>query len=221
MTIFKLPSGEITNLPFLSHVAAKKKPVILSSGMSTLREVTAAAALFKKNPLIVLHCVSNYPAAPADANLRAMRTMADALKTPIGYSDHTPGIHVALAAVALGACVIEKHLTLDRNLPGPDHQASIEPSEFAALVKGVREVEAALGSGRKEPAASEADTRAVARKSLVAIKPLAKGTILNLEAVATRRPGTGLAPSELKKIIGKKMKRAVAGGTLLTKDMFS
>ncbi len=223
VTAFKLPSGEVTNLPFLSHVARKRKPVLLSTGMSSLAEVKQAVAAIRKHNkhLVLLHCVSNYPAAPADVNLRAMITMDRAFRVPVGYSDHTMGLGVALAAVALGARVIEKHLTLDRSLRGPDHQASLEPDEFKALVEGIRTVEAALGNGRKEPAASEAATRAVARKSLVAAAPIRKGDVLNSGLVAVRRPGTGLSPAMLGKIIGKKVKRDIADGTLLKLEMFA
>src|SRR5262249_5120152 len=142
--------------------------------------------------LILLHCVSNYPAEPVDINLRAMETMRETFNVPVGYSDHTRGVDVALAAVALGACVIEKHFTLSRHLPGPDHRASLEPDELSTLVRGIRTVEAALGHGRKEPAPSEAETAGVARRSLVAACDIAAGVTLTKDLIVVRRPGTGI-----------------------------
>jgi len=169
--------------------------------------------------LILLHCVSNYPADPADVNLRAMHTLATAFGVPAGYSDHTPGIEVAIAAVALGACVIEKHFTLDRSLPGPDHRASLEPDELTALVRGIRTVEAALGHGRKEPAASEANTAAVARRSLVAARDIPAGTPLTEDLIAVKRPGTGLPPAMRPYLIGRTARTTVPAGALLNLEM--
>lgn len=220
--VFKIPSGEITNLPFLGHVARKGKPMMVSTGMSNLGEVETAVRTIHtagNQDLVLLHCVSNYPAQPRDANLRAMLTMAAEFSVPVGYSDHTPGIEVALAAVALGACVIEKHFTLDRTLPGPDHQASLEPQELDALVRGIRTVESALGHGRKEPAASEADIAAVARKSLVAARDMPAGVRLTDEMIAVRRPGTGLPPAMRRHIVGLTAKQDISAGALLTLEM--
>ena len=219
---FKIPSGEITNLSFLAHVARKGKPMIVSTGMAYLDEVRTAVSTIEKTgnrDLVLLHCVSNYPANPADANLRAMITMAEAFDMPVGYSDHTLGIEVSLAAVALGACVIEKHFTLDRKLSGPDHQASLEPDELAALVRGVRKVEEALGHGRKEPAARELEIAAVARRSLVAAQDIPVGSTLTEGLIAIRRPGTGLPPAMLDQVVGRKVKRHIPAGTLLRLDM--
>lgn len=216
---FKIPSGEITNLPFLEHLARKNKPIILSTGMSHLVEVEAAVTTLRtggQQALALLHCVSNYPAAPADCNLRAMDTMSAALHVPVGYSDHTEGIEVCLAAVARGACIIEKHLTLNRLLPGPDHRASSEPEELARLIHSVRHVEEALGHGRKEPAASEANTAAVARKSLVAARDMPAGTRLTRELIAIKRPGTGLSPALLDQVVGKTLRKDVRESNLLT-----
>lgn len=216
---FKIPSGEITNLPFLSYLAKKNKPIILSTGMSNLAEVEAAVATLRdggQQSLALLHCVSNYPAAPIDCNLRAMDTMSAALHVPVGYSDHTEGIEVCLAAVARGACIIEKHLTLNRHLPGPDHRASSEPEELARLIHGIRHVEEALGHGRKEPAASEANTAAVARKSLVAARDIPAGTKLTRELVAIKRPGTGLSPALLEQVLGKTLRSEVKESSLFT-----
>jgi len=219
---FKIPSGEVTNLSLLDHVGRKGRPVILSTGMSTLEEVRAAVDTLRAagaQGVVVLHCVSSYPADPADANLRAMATLAAAFHAPVGYSDHTPGIEVALAAAALGACVIEKHVTLDRTLPGPDHRASLEPAGFAALVRGVRLVESALGDGRKRPMPSEADTAAAARRSLVAARDVPAGARLTDEALAVLRPGTGLSPALRARVVGRVAKVHIPAGTPLTWEM--
>lgn len=219
---FKLPSGEITNLPFLAHVAHKGKPLIVSTGMSSLGEVEAAVRAMTaagNRDLVLLHCVSNYPADPADANLRAMGTLEAAFGLPVGFSDHTLGIEVPLAAVALGACVIEKHFTLDHNLAGPDHRASLEPGELQAMVRGIRIVEAALGHGRKEPAPAEADTAAVARKSLVAACDIRAGTVLREEHLAVKRPGTGLPPALWSYIVGRTARVDIPAGTLVKLEM--
>jgi N-acetylneuraminate synthase len=224
VTIFKTPSGEITNLPYLAHVARTGKPLIVSTGMATLGEVETAVNTIRStgnSDLILLQCVSNYPADPADVNLRAMQTLAQAFGVPIGFSDHTQGLEIALAAVALGACVIEKHFTLDWTLPGPDHAASLEPDQLKAMIRGIRHVEAALGDGRKRPTASEANTAAVARKSLVAAHDLKAGTILSNEMIAVKRPGTGLPPMLLPQVIGRTLRVDVRAGTLITWEMLA
>ncbi|AIE86637.1 N-acetylneuraminate synthase [Fimbriimonas ginsengisoli] len=218
---YKLPSGEVTNLPFLRHVAGYGVPIILSTGMSTLAEVDQAVQAILEtgnDRLALLHCVSNYPADPADVNLRAMHTMDTAFGLPVGYSDHTTGFEVTLAAVALGARIIEKHFTLDRNLPGPDHKASLEPDEIAAAVRGVRVVESALGTGRKVPAASEANTASVARRSLVAARDLPAGTRLSEADIAILRPGTGLPPAMLPHLVGMTLSHPVSAGDLFRLD---
>ncbi|HUE85069.1 MAG TPA: N-acetylneuraminate synthase, partial [Vicinamibacterales bacterium] len=197
---FKIPSGEVTNLPYLRHIAAMGKPVILSTGMCTLGEVDLAIAAMGEagaRELVILHCVSDYPADPADINLRAMETLQRAFGVPVGYSDHTVGIDVALAAAALGANLIEKHLTLDRSLPGPDHRASTDPSEFGRMTHGIHAITAALGDGIKRPTPSELKTRVCVRKSLVAARDIAAGETLSEDVVAVRRPGDGLAPDML------------------------
>ena len=222
VAVYKIPSGEITNLPFLDHVARKGQPMIVSTGMAYLGEVETAVrtiAAAGNRDVILLHCVSNYPADPGDINLSAMGTMARAFDTPVGYSDHTPGIEVALAAVALGASVVEKHLTLDRNLSGPDHRASIEPNEFKAMVQGVRSVEAAIGHGRKEPAASESNTADVARKSLVAGVDIPADTVLTEDMITVMRPGTGFPPAMRSQVAGRRVRVAIPLGTLITPDM--
>jgi N,N'-diacetyllegionaminate synthase len=223
MPAFKLSSGEVTNHPFLAYVARTRKPVILSTGMSTLNEVEEAVTTMKKAgvaALSLLHCVSNYPAMPRDVNLRAMLTMRNAFGVPVGYSDHTLGIEIAMAAVALGASIVEKHFTLDRNLPGPDHRASLQPDELSAMVRSIRNVEQALGHGRKEPAMSEADTAAAARRSLVAACDIPAGTALTEKVIAIKRPGTGMPPSMRALIVGRTAKNDIPAGTVLTLEMF-
>jgi len=218
----KIPSGELTNLPLLRHVARKGKPMIVSTGMADVEEVACAIQAIEHAghpPVVLLHCVSAYPAPPGEVNLRAMRTLADRFAVPVGYSDHTHGIEVALAAVALGACVIEKHLTLDRRMSGPDHAASVEPDELHRLVDGIRIVEAALGHGRKEPTVSEAPTAVVARKSLVAAKDIAAGTRLTEDLVTVKRPGIGLPPTMREHIIGKVATRDIPAQTVLSLEM--
>lgn len=220
---YKIASGEVTNLPFLQSIGVRGRPVILSTGMSTLAEVRDAIAALTGAarapvPLVLLHCVSNYPAEPADANLRAMETLASAFDVPVGYSDHTEGLVTAFAATALGACVIEKHLTLDRQLPGPDHLAALEPAGFQRLVTGIRTVQSALGDGVKRPAASEAAIAAVARRSLVLTRDAEAGTVLTEDLVAIRRPGWGIPPSEYRSVIGRKLTKRGHGGEPLTPD---
>ncbi len=203
----KIPSGEITNLPYLRYVAAQGKEVILSTGMSTLKEIEIALEVLvqggiKLQNITVLHCTSNYPVRMDEVNLKAMTTIAKEFQVKIGYSDHTNGIEVALAAVALGATIIEKHFTLDRKLPGPDHIASLEPHELAALVTGIRNLEIALGSEAKEPTESEVQMRLVARKSIVAKEYIRKGQVFSRENLTVKRPGSGISPMQWEEIIG-------------------
>ena len=222
LAAFKVPSGEITNFPFLEHLARKGKPLLISTGMSDLDEVAAAVRVVQKfgaEQIALLQCVSNYPASAASVNLRAMTTMQEKFELPAGYSDHTMGIEVALAASALGACIIEKHFTISRDLPGPDHKASLEPAELKALVAGVRTVQAALGDGVKQPAEEERDTRIVARRSLVATRDLAAGSVLSDDALAILRPGTGLPPSMYGRVMGRRLRVSVSAGTPITADM--
>jgi sialic acid synthase SpsE len=220
---FKVSSGELTNHGLLAHLARKGRPLLLSTGMATLSDVeSAVAAVRSANAavgLALLHCVSCYPADPADANLRAMDVMRAAFQCPIGYSDHTPGLEVALAAVARGACVIEKHLTVDRNLPGPDHAASLEPAEFSALVRGVRTVERALGHGRKEPAAAEAAIAAVARRSWVAAHDIDTGAVVTRDRIHLRRPGDGFPPQAEAFVVGRRAAVRIPAGTVLRPEM--
>jgi len=213
VALYKVPSGEITNLPLLRHVAAKGRPVILSTGMATLEEVEQAVAAIRAAgdpPLALLHCLSAYPAPVEEVNLRAMDSLASRFGCPVGFSDHTLGIDVAVAAAARGATIIEKHLTLDKTLPGPDHRASLGPAEFNAMVRAIRAVESALGDGVKRPMPSELDTRRVARKSLVAARALRAGERVAAGDVASKRPGTGISPAELPRVLGLRLTRDVA-----------
>jgi N,N'-diacetyllegionaminate synthase len=207
MDYWKIPSGEITNLPYLRKIAKTGGKVILSTGMSTLAEVEAAVQVLTdngltRNDITLLHCTTQYPTPYAAVNLRAM----DALRTlgcaGVGYSDHTVGIEVPVAAAAMGATVIEKHFTLDKNLPGPDHRASLDPAELAAMVRAVRNVEAALGSGIKDVADAERSNIAVARKSIVAARAIKKGEILTEENITVKRPGNGISPMLWNTVIG-------------------
>jgi N-acetylneuraminate synthase len=220
---FKIPSGELINIPFLQHVARKRRPMIVSTGMATLGEVRGAVAAIAAagcERLALLHCVSAYPAEPRDANLRAMATLRREFDVPVGWSDHTLGTEVSLAAAALGADIIEKHLTLDRTAPGPDHAASLEPDELASLVRGIRTIASALGSGEKRPAEAELEIAAVARKSLVAARALRAGETLAAADVVLRRPGTGLPPMWLDRLLGRRAARAVEAGALLREEWF-
>jgi N,N'-diacetyllegionaminate synthase len=212
---FKIPSGEITNLPYLRHIGRYGKPVILSTGMANLGEIESALDVLEqagtgRERITVLHCTTQYPAPMADVNLRAMLTIRDALGVAVGYSDHTQGIEVAIAAAALGASVIEKHFTLDRNLPGPDHQASLEPAELTAMVAAIRNIEQALGDGIKRIAASEAQNRSIARKSIVAARAIRAGEPFSDANLAAKRPGTGMSPMRWDEVIGRRAPRDFA-----------
>jgi N,N'-diacetyllegionaminate synthase len=205
---FKIPSGEITNLPYLRHVGAFGKPLILSTGMATLGEIEAALdaceiAGTPRSRVTVLHCNTEYPTPMSDVNLRAMCSIRDAFGVAVGYSDHTLGIEVPIAAVALGATVIEKHLTLDRNLPGPDHKASLEPDEFAAMVRAIRNIEQAMGDGTKRPSPSESKNKSIARKSLVAARSIKAGERFTPENLTAKRPGTGVSPMRWDEVMGR------------------
>jgi len=219
---FKVGSGELTNHPFLVELAGYGLPMLLSTGMATLDEVQAAvSAICEKGhvPLVLLHCVSAYPADPSDCNLKAMKTMEDAFAVPVGFSDHTDDTVVSVAAAALGAKVIEKHLTLDRSLAGPDHRASLEPSEFRQLCSDIRTAEAALGTGVKNPVHSEMDTTLVARKSIVVKAPLEAGDRLEDKHVCFQRPGTGISPARWAELRGSRMARPASPGEMLENGM--
>ncbi|MEI7788386.1 MAG: N-acetylneuraminate synthase [Chlorobiaceae bacterium] len=209
---FKIPSGEITNLPYLRHIGGFGKPLIMSTGMATLGEIEAAIDVLEqagtpRSNITVLHCTTEYPTPMVDVNLRAMQSIHHAFGVEVGYSDHTLGIEVAVAAVALGASVIEKHFTLDRNLPGPDHKASLEPLELKAMVSAIRNIELALGDGIKHLTASEAKNKPIARKSLVAIQSIKAGELFTEQNITAKRPGSGISPMHWDEVVGKKALR--------------
>lgn len=222
VTALKVGSGEVTHLPLLRHLARKGRPIFLSTGMSHLGEVAEAVETIQSNgnpSLALLHCVSCYPADPADCNLNAIHMLKRTFCMPVGFSDHTLGWEVSIAAVSLGACVIEKHLTLDKNLPGPDHRASLEPSEFEALVRNIRNVESALqGNGAKQPRPSEFEGRLLGRRSLCAAVDIQAGEKISREMIAILRPGTGIPPSELDAWVGRKAPMDFPCGSLLRED---
>lgn len=216
----KIPSGEITNLPYLKQIAKAGKEIILSTGMSTLIEVKEAIETLekfgsRKQNITILHCTSSYPAPIDEVNLRAMVKLGDFFDAKIGYSDHTLGTEVAIAAVSLGACVIEKHLTLDRDLPGPDHKASLEPTEFKEMVRGIRNIEKALGSDVKSPTKSEISTMQSARKSLVAIESIRAGELFTTHNVGAKRPGGGISPMRWDHYIGRRASRDYSADELI------
>lgn len=218
---FKIPSGEITNKPYLIHIARKKKPIIISTGMADMTEIQDAVSVLEKEGIdrkniIILHCNTEYPTPMRDVNLLAMNEIGKKLNVVIGYSDHTLGIEVPIAAVALGARVIEKHFTLDRSLPGPDHVASLEPSELKQMVDSIRNIESAIaGNGLKEPSASETPNKAIARKSIHINVDIAKGSTIMAEMLAMRRPGDGISPMLMDEVIGKKTNQDLAAETKL------
>ncbi len=208
--VWKVPSGEITNYPYLVEIGKTNKKVILSTGMAEMQEIEDAITVLKENgssDITLLHCTTEYPAPIEDVNLNVMQTLRDKFGCQVGYSDHTQGIEVDLAAVALGATVIEKHFTLDRNLPGPDHKASLEPNELKAMVDGIRKIELALGTGIKRPSEAELKNRLVARKSIVASRPIKKGEILSDNNLTTKRPGSGINPMLWNEVLGSKALR--------------
>lgn len=217
---FKVASTDTTNIPFLRYMAGKGRPVVLSTGMSTLGEVEQAVEALKagglEDKIIIVHCLAEYPAPPDEANLRAILTLQQAFACPVGFSDHTPGIGVSPWAVAAGACLIEKHFTLDHSLAGPDHRASLEPLELIALVKTLRELEAALGDGIKRIMPSELGNKKVMQKSLVARRAIKAGEIINTEDLTCRRPAVGLAPSWFGRVVGKRAAAAIAKDEILT-----
>jgi N,N'-diacetyllegionaminate synthase len=215
LSLFKIPSGEITNKPYLEHIARKKKPIILSTGMATLRDIELAIEVFTENGvsldmITVLHCNTDYPTPMTDVNLLAMNLIKDKFNVKVGYSDHTLGIEVPIAAVALGACVIEKHFTLDRKMKGPDHIASLEPNELKEMVKSIRNIEMAIsGSGMKEPSLSESANMVAARKSIHVSRSLKAGHEIDKTDLLMVRPGDGISPMLIKEVIGKKLKSEI------------
>lgn len=210
MPFWKIPSGEITNYPYLVKIAQTSQPVVMSTGMSELFEIEAALNVLQKNGdgnITLLHCNTEYPTPYVDVNLRAMETLRSEFGLPVGYSDHTPGIEVAIAAAALGACIVEKHFTLDRNMEGPDHKASLEPEELRAMVQAIRHTEAALGDGNKTCSPSEAKNKDIARKSIVAARDIHTGEAFTEENITAKRPGNGISPMRWGEVLGKTAKR--------------
>ena len=221
MKLWKIPSGEITNLPLLIKIASLHEPIIMSTGMSELSEVADAVKtliLYGANDITLLHCTTEYPAPYEDVNLKAMETMRDAFDLPIGYSDHTKGLEIPVAAVARGACVIEKHFTLDRNMEGPDHKASIEPDELKQMVSMIRHVEVAVGDGVKKVSVSEAKNQDIARKSIIAKTVIKAGETFTEENITTKRPGNGINPMRWFDLLGKKAKHDYEEDYLIEKD---
>ena len=224
LPLFKIPSGEITNYPYLKAIAQKKKPVILSTGMATLEEIETALKILtgngvKRNDVTILHCNTEYPTPMGDVNLKAMNTIGEKLNVNIGYSDHTLGIDVPIAAVALGATVIEKHFTLDKNLKGPDHKASLAPGELKAMVKSIRNIEVAIsGDGLKRPSESEMKNIVTVRKSIHILKSLKAGDIIGEDNICALRPGGGISPMEWNDVIGKSVLRDTEAYDILNWD---
>lgn len=221
---FKVGSGELTNYPLLRHLAGAGLPVILSTGMSTLADVAGAVDEVRAHgdpPLVLLQCISAYPTPPEAANLRVMQTFRAAFAVPVGFSDHTPGTHAAVAAVALGASVLEKHFTLDRGLPGPDHAMSLEPGELREYVRAIRATEAALGNGVKQPHPLELDVRRAARRGLVSTRALAAGQALTGENTAFKRPAVGIDPRQWQVVRGRTLREPVGGDMPITWEMLS
>lgn len=220
MDYYKVPSGEITNLPYLRKIASKGRPVIMSTGMCEMSEIEDAVHILEdgglhRDDITLLHCNTQYPTPMTDVNLRAMLDIRDRLGVKTGYSDHTRGIEVPIAAVALGATVIEKHFTLDKNMPGPDHKASLEPDELAAMVAAIRNIEKALGSGQKHVSESERSNIIVARKSIVAARHIQKGEVLTEENITVKRPGNGISPMLWDKVLGTRAIRDFAYDELI------
>jgi N-acetylneuraminate synthase len=220
LRLYKVPSGEITNLPYLRKVAKLAEKVIISTGMCNLLDIEKAINVFLengfgKNQIVVLHCNTEYPTPMCDVNLNAMKTIANSFQVGVGYSDHTLGIEIPIAAVAVGAEVIEKHFTLDRSMKGPDHAASLEPSELMQMVKSIRNIEMAMGSGLKEPSPSELKNMAIARKSIHAARDIEEGSIIMEHDLVMLRPGDGISPMDMEKVIGKIATRSIIVGTKL------
>ena len=221
---YKIGSGDLTNIPFLKKIAKKKKPIILSTGMATLNEVKEAVKTIKKagnNKIILLHCTTCYPCPFKEVNLKAILTLKKEFNLPVGYSDHTLGIVVPIMAVALGAAIIEKHFTLDKNLPGPDHKASLEPQELKEMVKLIRDTEKVLGSNIKKPTKSEEKIKKVVRKSIVARVGIPKNTKITKDVLIIKRPGTGIKPKYMKKVLGKRTKINIKKEDLIRWKMIS
>ena len=214
----KIASGEITNYPFLEYVSSKKIPIIMSTGMATIEEVRTAIHIFHQSwaGATLLHCTSSYPTKPEDVNLKAMRVLRTTFDHPVGLSDHSLGITIPIAAVAMGACMIEKHFTIDKTFPGPDHKSSLSPFELEQMVKAIRDVEKAMGDGIKRPTKDELETMKVVRRSIVSVKRIPKGTVITEDMVAIKKPGTGIEPKFMDKVIGRKAKWHIDNDELIS-----
>lgn len=211
MDVWKIPSGEITNYPYLVKIAETHKPIIMSTGMCTMDDVNSAIQVLKSHgcgPITLLHCTTEYPAPYSEVNLKVMETLRSTFNLPVGYSDHTQGIVIPIAAVAMGAVVLEKHFTLDRTMEGPDHKASLEPAELKAMIEAIRCVEVSLGDGVKTPTASERRNMVIARKSIVALRPIKQGEQFTTDNISTKRPGSGITPMRWNEVIGQFAKRS-------------
>lgn len=224
LNTFKIPSGEITNTPYLRHVGSFKKNIILSTGMSDLKEIDFALNVLTKagtplNKITILHCTTDYPTKPKDVNLKAIKTLQDFFGTKVGYSDHTLGIEIAIAAVAMGATLIEKHFTISRNNEGPDHKASLEPDELFNLVENIRKIQISLGDGDKKPQKGELNNIKVARKSIVARTNIKKGDVFTEFNITTKRPGNGISPQKWDKLIGRKSLKNYLEGMLINEKI--
>lgn len=222
VSLFKIPSGEITNIPFIKHIASKKRPVILSTGMATLGEIERAVNVLKNSGIAdisLLHCVTSYPAKATDLNLEVIRTLQCTFRLPVGFSDHSIGKTASIAAVAMGAVIIEKHFTLDKSLPGPDHSASASVDELTSLISEIRVLESAIGDGIKRLSPEEEKIKQIARRSLVAGTDIEKGSWLSSDLIAIKRPGTGIAPIFYETIRDRRVKKDIKKDTVITWDM--
>lgn len=216
VSAYKLGSGELNNLELIEYVQSKNKPIILSTGMATLKEIKETYDFIKdKSNLFLLHCITGYPTSFEETNLNFIKTLQKEFEIPIGFSDHSPGIELSIAAVALGACIIEKHFTIDKNLPGPDHKASLNSTEFKAMVDAIRHVEVAMGDGTRKFSENELNIRKVARKSIVLSKNISKGMVIKKDMLTIKRPGTGIPPNHINEVVGKRVLKDLKSQTML------
>lgn len=216
VSAYKLGSGELNNLELIEYVQSKNKPIILSTGMATLKEIKETYDFIKdKSNLFLLHCITGYPTSFEETNLNFIKTLQKEFEIPIGFSDHSPGIELSIAAVALGACIIEKHFTIDKNLPGPDHKASLNSTEFKAMVDAIRHVEVAMGDGTRKLSENELNIKKVARKSIVLSKNISKGMVIKKDMLTIKRPGTGIPPNHINEVVGKRVLKDLKSQTML------
>lgn len=216
VSLYKLGSGELTNFELIDYILKTNKPLILSTGMATFEEIKETYDYIEnKNNLIILHCITGYPTSFEEANLNFIKTLQNELDVPIGFSDHSPGIELPIAAVALGACVVEKHFTLDKTLEGPDHKASLNPDEFKSMVSAIRNVEVAMGDGIRKFSENESEIKKIARKSIILNEDVEAGIIIKKEMLSIKRPGTGISPKEINNVVGMKSVKCLKAGTIL------